>query len=88
MLLAQTKRPDLLSDLEDNEIRVLAILDAISEKYELDMIQDIILNLLNFRISRDRQGRKELMSLGRQGGQPNQGQDKSLKDMVLGMGSG
>jgi hypothetical protein len=84
MILADTKNPEILSELNQEEIAVLASMQTIAEKYNLTLIQDFIQKFLLLRVSHKRQGRKEVIQIS-QGRKEEDRMKRTLKSMVLGL---
>ena len=61
--LANTKNPEVLSDLSDDEIKYIAALSVVAEKTKDDMLTSFINKFLLLRVSRNRKGRLELLKV-------------------------
>lgn len=76
-----------MSDLNDEEIGVLALLQCIGEELGLDSIKDFNTHFCQFRVSRSRMGRREMKDIVTMAG--SVGDDmrrrKSIKDLFGGM---
>ena len=65
MILAETKRPELMSELNPLEDKMLAVLKTISIKRNSEMLKVFINYFLLYRISYLRQGRKEILEVAK-----------------------
>lgn len=65
MILAESKRPELMSELNPLEEKMLAVLKTISIKRNSKMLETFINYFLLYRISLLRQGRKEILEVAK-----------------------
>jgi 3-polyprenyl-4-hydroxybenzoate decarboxylase len=71
LILAETRTPKLLTEVDDEEIRLCAALYATSENLAMfdvtqeKMIQSFLLNFLQLRVSNKRLGRRELLEVAK-----------------------
>jgi hypothetical protein len=67
IILAESKNPKALSDLDDSEIRLISALIAVAESDDVkdQMLQSFISNLLVLKVSHMRKGRREIIDLAR-----------------------
>ena len=84
-LLAQTKEPDLMSELGGEEIKLLSALQTIADETDADILDEFITNFLRMRVSLRRKGRTEIMEIARAGGGTEERMRKGLKSMILGL---
>lgn len=63
MLGPEKQRDKILSDLNDEEIGVLTLLNTIGTKLKLDSIKEFCKNFCLYRISRFRMGRREMSGI-------------------------
>lgn len=86
MILGETKRPKILSELDDYEIKLCAALYSVSEKTKNKLVSDFLDNFLLLRVSHHRQGRKELLEIAKAGRENSESRMNKLKQMI-GMGN-
>ena len=60
MLETNEMKKKTLSDLDDEEIGVLALLETMGKKMKIPVVNDFIRNFCQFRVSRFRLGRREM----------------------------
>ena len=65
MLLAKVHDPRVLSEVSDVEIRYCAALDVVARKMNDTMLGDFLNSFLLLRVSRTREGRKELLQIAK-----------------------
>lgn len=65
IILAESKNPKALSDLDDSEIRLISALIAVAEHINDQMVKTFIENLLVLKVSHMRKGRREIIDLAR-----------------------
>lgn len=86
--LLQTEKMRVLSDIDEDEVKLLSVILTIGEKIESKTLKKLAENFLQLRVSRDRVGRQELMSVAlasrvKSGGKKGK---QSIKDLFAGMG--
>jgi len=65
LFLAKTERPDLLTDLDEDEIKLITTIEALSDFFAAPLLRDITLLFKNHRVSKSRLGRSELMTISK-----------------------
>jgi hypothetical protein len=65
VLLADKKKREVITDLNDEEIKLMSAITAVSKSYKMTMAKDFINELMLLRISKNRLGRKEIIDLSR-----------------------
>lgn len=65
-LLADETKRNMISDLTGQEIIHVAALAAVADQYDIKLLKEYLKNFLLLRISKDRQGRKEIAALAGQ----------------------
>lgn len=76
-----------MSDLDENEIGVLTLLQTMSKELKVDVLSDFVINYAQFKVSRARLGRTEIIksiTFGAMGGDERR-KTKSIKDLFGGM---
>lgn len=63
MILAKSENPKLLSHLSHDEINQLAPLQTVADFKKLKHIQEFTHNFLQFRVSMERLGRREMLDI-------------------------
>ena len=53
----------LMSDLNDEEVAILALLDTVGERVDLKTLSKFCTNFCQYRVSRFRLGRRELVNI-------------------------
>jgi len=66
ILLTQVQRIKLLTELSDEEIRLIASILPICEQFKLDFVKSFVENFMLLRVSLKRKGRQEIVDLARQ----------------------
>lgn len=61
--LLRTRERRVLSDVVDEEIKLLTGLDIVAEKLDSDLLRGVEDTFLDLRVSRNRIGRQELMAI-------------------------
>lgn len=85
MILAKSENPKLLSHLSYNEISLLAPLQTISDIAKLKYFQTFINNFLQFRVSLERLGRREMLDIA--GGVKHEPEKvKGIRKLFAGLG--
>lgn len=83
--LLATNSPKTESDLNDEEIAFLAVLDTIGEKNKIDSLKRFCDNFCLYRVSRYRQGRRELVGIASWSAEGERRKIKSIKDLFGGI---
>lgn len=65
MILAETKQPKVLSEIDDAEVRYTASLFAVALATKNKMLLSFLDNFLLLRVSYRRQGRKEILEIAK-----------------------
>jgi hypothetical protein len=63
MYLAKTTDPKILSDINENEVKLCAALYTIAIKMKDEMLMNFLTNFLLLRVSKSRKGRGELLQI-------------------------
>lgn len=61
--LGRTAHPKLLSDVDEEEIPLLVALGILGKRIKSDLVNDSIEDFLNLRVSLNRQGRQEMITV-------------------------
>jgi len=85
LILAESKNLHFMTELRDDEIKLLAGLKAIAEEYGASFLDKFIQNFLEMRISLGRKGRTEIKDVARGVGSGEEKMRKGLKSMILGL---
>lgn len=64
-VLTETKKKKILSELEQKEIFYISILYAQSKEFNDDLLNDFLKQFLILRISKERNGRKEIVEIAK-----------------------
>lgn len=92
LILAETKNPKLLTELDEYEIKLCAALFSVCEQLKLnnvggdEMLTSFLDNFLKLRVSHRRLGRKELLEIARSAQQAPEQRFSRLRN-IFGMGS-
>jgi len=63
MALTKSDNPQLMSDLDEVEVSMLTALETVGTTTGLEILNIFAKNFENLRVSKDRQGRKELLDI-------------------------
>lgn len=90
LLIQKLLKPDnfkLITDLDDEEVNVITLLQTIGDTLKIDVLKEFCDNFTQFRISRFRMGRRELVDIAAfySGGIPEFRRPRSLKDLFVGV---
>lgn len=87
MLGEAEKRHKILSDLDEEEIGTLTLLDTIGKKMKIDVLNKFVESFCHFRISRHRMGRRELAGILTMAGYGTEDRrrSRSIKDLFGGI---
>jgi len=83
-LLDKTK-PELKSDLSDEEIHYLALLKTWAKQTDCKIIDDFCDNFMTLRVSRNRMGRREIVFALSLIGEKIRGAPKTIRDLFAGI---
>jgi hypothetical protein len=86
--LMATNKPKIQTDLSDEEIGFMALLSSVGESMKIKAIRDFCLNFCLYRVSRYRQGRRELVDIAGFAGAESTDKRrkiKSVKDLFSGI---
>mgnify|MGYP001139987361 CR=1 FL=1 len=83
-LLEKTK-PELLSDLNDEEILYLALLKTWAKQVNCKILDDFCNNFMNLRVSRNRMGRREIVFAVSLIAERLKGAPRTIKDLFAGI---
>jgi hypothetical protein len=78
----------VMTDLNDEEVAYISVLSTIADKYDLGMLKQFIDDFCQFRISRYRYGRSELVNIAGVTLAPDIGKARGVKDIYGGLGKG
>lgn len=67
--LTESKDPEVLTQLEDNEIKALSTLSTISSLYSISFLDKWINKFIRLRISLKRKGREEVVDIAKASGE-------------------
>jgi hypothetical protein len=84
MILASTKNPKTLTELDDREIKLCAQLYAVANKTRNRMLTIFLWNFLNLRVSYNRKGRSELVDIARSGQMREEQKTGRLRNFLFG----
>lgn len=65
LFLAKTGRPDLLTELNEDEIKLVTTIETLGEFFRAPLLKKITLNFKNHRVSKERKGRSELLAISK-----------------------
>ena len=65
MILAESRDPMLLSEIDEHEIKACAALLVVAKKCGDHMLKEFVFNYLRLRVSKKRKGRSELLDIAR-----------------------
>jgi hypothetical protein len=82
MILANTKEPKLLTELDDYEVRLCAALQTVATETNNVMLSNFIRNFLQLRVSYKRKGRSELLELSKASRTEPEGRVSRLKQIL------
>lgn len=87
MLNTDEFKTKTLSDLDDEEIGFMALLETIGEKLKLKEISDFVDNFCQFRVSRFRLGRREMSHIVSAAGMSweDRTRRRGMKDLFSGL---
>jgi len=90
LLIQKLLKPDnlkLITDLDDEEVNVMTLLQTIGDVLKIDALQSFCENFEQFRVSRWRMGRRELVDIASfyTGGFEQPRRVRSLKDLFVGV---
>jgi|YelNatPaOPRAMG01_1025707.scaffolds.fasta_scaffold00950_60 hypothetical protein len=82
-----TKNPKTQTDLSDEEIGFLALLSTVGERLKIEALKEFCKNFSLYRVSRYRQGRRELANIASWSGEAYERKKgiKSIKDLFGGI---
>jgi len=85
MLLAKTEHLEVMSELDDDEIKLIAALRTIAKLFNNDVLNTYVDYYLKLKVSRFREGRREIKDIAVP--QPSQKEKlrKSIKDILMGL---
>ena len=63
LMKLQKEKYKILTDLDDKEVCTLSLLSTIAESLKIKELRTFVANFCNFRVSRDRMGRRELVGI-------------------------
>lgn len=86
MILAKTENPEILSDLNDMEVKILAGLMTVGDMTNNQILNKFIKNFLLLRISLDRKGREEIIRVGTTQKSMEEKLKNSLKQQLFSLG--
>ena len=79
MQLTESPNPEVLTHLTDFEIKKLASLSAVANKYNLTVVKEWITTFIRYRISMNRKGREEIVDIAKTKGQQQMGDIRGLR---------
>jgi len=65
MTLSQTKDPQLLTEIDDKEHRLLVSVTTLAEAFDSDLLRSVVLNFEKLKVSLHRKGRAEISGIAR-----------------------
>jgi hypothetical protein len=84
MMLSRTENLETLSETDDAEVKLIAALKTIAERYNMPLVDDYTDKYLQLKVSLHRQGRKEIQEIARPSHEQDERQKSSLKSLLLG----
>lgn len=84
-MLLKVTSPEIMTELTEHEVRILASLKTIAEQYDCEVLDALITNYMLLKISFRRQGRKEIIGVAKPDASREDKMRKSLKGMILGL---
>lgn len=85
LILAESKNIHFMTELKDEEVKLLAGLKSVAQMYGAEFLTKFIKNFLEMRISLNRKGRLEIKDVARGGVAGEEKMRKGLKSMILGL---
>jgi hypothetical protein len=87
LIKVSEEKSKVLSDLNDEEVGVLSLLSTIGEKLNISALKSFCLNFAQYRVSRFRLGRREMVNIASYstGLEPERRKVRSLKDLFSGI---
>ena len=84
-MLLKVSNPAIMTELTEQEVRVLTTLKTIADEYDVKSLNTLINNYMLLKVSFKRQGRKEIIQVARPEKSSEEKMRKGLKSMVLGL---
>jgi len=87
MLETKELKAKTMSDLNDEEIGILALMQTIGNALKIEELQEFVLNFAQFRVSRGRMGRREMKDIISYSGSGNEDmrRRRSVGDLFAGI---
>jgi uncharacterized protein involved in exopolysaccharide biosynthesis len=63
--LSETKRPKIMTRINEKEVKVLSALVTLGNAYDVDLLNDVCLNFMNLRVSLKGMGRSEILEIAK-----------------------
>ena len=86
MILAKTDDPSLLTELSDEEIRLLSIIGTIADKTDNEVLSGFAERYMKLRVSLERKGRAEIINVAKGGSSVEEKIKKGLRSYFMGIG--
>lgn len=83
--LLEKEKPELLSDLNDEEIHYLALLKTWADQTNCKILEKFCNNFMHLRVSRNRMGRREIVFAVSHIFERMKGGAKTIKDLFAGI---
>lgn len=83
MLLAKVHDPRVLSEVNDAEVRYCAALDVVAKKFDNQMLSDFLDSFLLLRISKTREGRRELLQIAKSAREGSDGRMARFRQLFM-----
>ena len=85
MILAKSQNIKLMTELSDYQLNLCAMLYSIAEKTKNNMLETLLTNYLQLKVSNKRKGRGELLELAKQSRADRESRFTRLKQMLGGV---
>lgn len=84
MTLARTESPDLLTELNEKEIKILSRIVTYSEIFGVSILQALAKNFMRLRVSTTRKGRTEILGIAKSAREEQEAKSKLKKLLTFG----
>lgn len=85
MLLANVKEPRVLSEVNEEEIKLCSALFVVANRMQDKMLADFLANFLLLRVSKKRKGRDELLQIAKSAREASTNMAGRLKNLLTGV---
>lgn len=84
MTLSKTESPDLLTELNEKEIKILSRIVTYAKLFNVEILQDLTKNFMRLRVSTTRKGRTEILSIAKSAREEQEAKSKLKKLLTFG----